>query len=73
VAPEFACVAVVRLLPAEHDWGVAKSEKTVTDLAWVKAGEDLAVEGEVSLPRDRFEPRAGLEVPKPLVAAVLIR
>ena len=35
------------LFPAEQDWSIAKAEKAVTDLAWVEAGEDFVIEGQV--------------------------
>jgi hypothetical protein len=69
VAPDFAGVAVLRLLPAKQDWDIAEAEKTIKDFAWLEAGEYFAIQSEVTLWRDRFEPRARFKFPKPLVAA----
>jgi hypothetical protein len=51
VAPTVACVAVVCVFPAEHDWDVAEVEKAVADFARIEAVQDLAIERQVALRR----------------------
>ena len=62
VAPLAAGMAVVCRFPAEHHRHVAVAEKPIPDCTRVEAVEDLPVERQVSLRRDRLEPWAWFEL-----------